>query len=295
MLEQLVAERVLATGARLAEGPLWNAADGQLYWTDIDSHKLHRTQLSGTDEVILDGYEVGGFGFQEGGGLVLALANQFALLEPGADAPTSVCGVAHAGPTMRLNDGACDPAGRFWAGSMARDLGPDRSCLYCLVGDRVREVLDGVSLSNGIDWSGDGRRMFYVDSLAGAIACFEFDVDTGSLGRRTRFAEIEDFNFNRATGKLVVADGLCVDAEDCVWVAVHGAGEVRRFSPRGEPLARVSVPVPGVTSCTFGGPNLDILFITTAEAAAAGEGAKTGSVYALSTGTRGREPSRFRG
>jgi sugar lactone lactonase YvrE len=292
VIDQLAADRVLTTGARLAEGPLWNPEEGCLYWTDIDAHKLHRTDLDGGDLVILEGYEVGGFALRERGGLVLALPEGFAVLEPGAQAPSFLATIAEANPMMRLNDGACDAAGRFWAGSMSRDLGLGRAHLYCLEGERVRTVLDGISLSNGLDWSVDGRRLYYVDSMIGSIDCFEFDVGTGSLGRRTSFVEIADFS--RAQGNLVVADGLCVDAEDCVWVAVHGAGEVRRFSPRGDQLARVTVPMPGVTSCGFGGPRLDTLFITTAEVAATGAGAKTGAVYALTSGTQGREPNEFR-
>ncbi|GAC1576555.1 MAG: CBU_1789 family Dot/Icm type IV secretion system effector [Candidatus Dormibacteria bacterium] len=293
MIEELRPDRVLATGAGLAEGPLWEAAEQRLYWTDIEGRKLHRTDLSGNDAVILDGYEVGGFGFHSEGGLVLALPGVIARLEPRSAHPTPMARLTADGPGLRLNDGACDGAGRFWTGSMARDLSPGRARLYCLEGERLRTMLEGISLSNGIDWSGDGRYLYYVDSLTGWVDRFDFDLRDGTLGARVPVANIQGFTV--ATGGLVVADGLCVDAEECLWVAVHGAGEVRRFSPRGEPLARVVLPVPGVTSCTFGGPLLDTLFVTTAAHAGLVEGSQPGSVYALKTGTRGRPPHRFMG
>jgi len=288
-VEQHTARRFGNAGARLAEGPLWDSVDQCLYWTDIDGRTLHRVDLDGTETVVLDGYEVTGFGLRAAGGLVLALPDRFAVLERGAATPRTLAEVPAARPGMRLNDAACDPAGRLWSGTMARDLRPGLAHLYCLEPNgEVRTMVDGVGLSNGIDWSGDGRFMYYVDSLAGTVDRFDFDPDSGRIGGRRRVLDVD--GFSTEPGRMVVADGLCVDADDCLWVAVHGAGEVRRFAPTGALLARVSLPLSGVTSCTFGGPDLDILFIT-----AAATGSASGGVFQVSLGQKGREPDRFRG
>jgi len=159
--------------------------------------------------------------------------------------------------TVRMNDGGCDPVGRYFAGSMAYDTRAGAGCLYRLDPDlSLHTVLTDVTISNGIDWSPDGLLCYYVDSGEHRVDVFDFDVATGELSNRRPFVEIAK--------SLGVPDGLTVDRGGGVWVALFGGSQVRRFSPAGVLDRMVEVPGPHlVTSCCFGGRDLDQLFIST--------------------------------
>ena len=162
-----------------------------------------------------------------------------------------------------MNDGKCDALGRLWAGTVGvneRGLAAEGAgALYCLELDgRVRRVLEGVSLSNGMDWSPDGETFYYVDSLSGGIDAFAFDLSSGALANRRRIVEL---GFPPEVGFV---DGICVDTDGGLWAAVWGAGEVRRYSPAGELDRTVRLPVTQPTSCVFAGESLDVLVITSA-------------------------------
>jgi sugar lactone lactonase YvrE len=162
-----------------------------------------------------------------------------------------------------LNDGKCDALGRFWAGTVgvrADGLAADGAgALYCLEPNgEVRRALGGVSLSNGLDWSPNGRTLYYVDSRSGGIDAFPFDLETGRLGERRRFV---DLGFPPTVGFV---DGLCVDADGCLWAAVWGTAELRRYAPDGRLDRTIELPVDQPTSCVFAGPELDVLVITSA-------------------------------
>jgi sugar lactone lactonase YvrE len=167
-----------------------------------------------------------------------------------------------------MNDGKCDPKGRFWAGSMSHDLSEPNGALFRLDPDfTVTKVLDGVTISNGLDWTDDGRTLFYVDTLAlylgptSGVDAFDFDMTAGLISNRRRVFDIP----NVRTGPVghCGPDGLTLDADGFLWVAVVGAGEVRRFTPAGELDAVVEMPVACPTSVTFGGDDLGDLYITT--------------------------------
>jgi sugar lactone lactonase YvrE len=158
---------------------------------------------------------------------------------------------------VRMNDGACDPQGRFWAGTMAHDESPGAGVLYRLELDgRCTTVLAGLTISNGIGWSPDGTAMYLSDSGTGTIERFDFDGATGDIVGRRVIVEISEPG--------VAPDGLTVDAEGGIWVALWDGGAVRRYTSEGSLLATVPVPVDRPTSCAFGGPDLTTLFITTA-------------------------------
>jgi sugar lactone lactonase YvrE len=155
-----------------------------------------------------------------------------------------------------MNDGACDPAGRFWAGSMAYDLAPGLGSLHVLdVDGSVRTVLTGLTISNGIGWSPDGGTMYLVDSGPKTVEAFDFDVDRGEISRRRTLVRIDEGGPG--------PDGLTVDDEGQLWVAVYGGAALRRYTPSGREVARVRLPVSQPTSCWFGGPGRDLLFVTT--------------------------------
>jgi sugar lactone lactonase YvrE len=245
----------------LGEGPCWDADRDELLWVDIVEAQVHRAaldtegRLAGPTTTQLD-RPVGAVAPVAGGGHILAAGPGFLF----ADSSGKIRELAQpeAGRAdVRMNDGACDPRGRFWAGTMAYDESPGAGVLYRL--DREGacvSVLDGLTISNGIGWSPDGTVMYLADSGARRLEAFDFDEGSGEIsGRRTIL---------QVTEPGVAPDGLTVDQLGDIWVAMWDGGAVRRYSPEGELRSTVPVPVERPTSCAFGGPDLATLFITTA-------------------------------
>ena len=270
------AEMVSDPGADHGEAPLWHPIDKRLDWVDITAGRLHRFDPStGTDAVIEVGSRLGSFAPRRRGGWVLAVEAGFALIDPGGGIRI-VAPVDHRlGQPTRMNDGKCDPFGRFWAGSMAYACTPGHGALYRLDPDlSVTKVIEGVTISNGLDWSDDGRTMFFIDTLAGAsfwdvfsgeavpgIDAFASDPATGAVSERRRLFDIPVKH--GVPAGMTIPDGMTIDADGFFWIAVPGDGEVRRYSPRGDIDAVVRVPVACPTSIAFGGEDLDDLYITT--------------------------------
>jgi sugar lactone lactonase YvrE len=249
--------------AELGERPVWDGTG--LIWVDIMAGHLHRHRPGEGDEVVLaltDGgrpVPIGAAAPRRAGGYVLAAADGFRL----SDARGQMEGAEVRPPGMtddlRFNDAACDPAGRFWAGTVSDDVRPGAGALYRLdVDGTVTQMLDGVTESNGLGWSVDGATMFYIDSgePEPRIRAFAFDMASGDLGRSRDLV--------RFPGGGPVPDGLIVDGEDTLWVAIWGAGQVHRYAPDGELLAVLPVPTSQPTCPAFGGPDLDELYLTTA-------------------------------
>jgi sugar lactone lactonase YvrE len=250
-----------AIAGLLSEGPRWYAERGELLWVDIIGSQLHRARIDGDgrlDEsapLQLDRH-VGAVAPALGGGYVLAAGPGFLF----ADESGNVVELAQpeAGrDDVRMNDGACDSQGRFWAGTMAYDESRGSGVLYRLELDGTcTAVLEGLTISNGIGWSPDGSTMYLSDSGTGSVDAFDFDPLTGALGARRTFVQIEE------TG--IVPDGLTVDDYGNVWVALWDGAAVRCYSSDGALRDVVSMPVDRPTSCAFGGPDRATLFITTA-------------------------------
>ncbi|MBN6054119.1 SMP-30/gluconolactonase/LRE family protein, partial [Nonomuraea sp. RK-328] len=255
--------------ARLGEGPRWDERTGTLLWVDIPAGLVRRLDpADGSHAVTAVGQPVGVAVPRAAGGLALAVRDGFALTdEPAWDgsAPGGLEVVAPVTaaerPGNRMNDGACDRAGRFFAGTKAEDDHPGAGALYRLGPDRRAErVLDGVGISNGIAWSPDERLCYYVDTLTNRVDVFDYDPGSGLLAGRRTFAEIT----------RGMPDGITVDADGHVWVALWDGGAVLRLRPDGRLDLTVEIPVRNVTSCAFGGPDLDELYVTTAWDGAAG-------------------------
>jgi len=226
------------------------------------------------------------------GTLVLATDEGFARLDDAAGYAL-VAAVAEDTDDWFLNDGKCDALGRLWAGTVGvNEVGlaaEGAGALYCLEPDgRVRRVLAGVSLSNGMDWSPDGETFYYVDSRSGGIDAFTFHLATGELRDRRRVVEL---GFPPETGFV---DGLCVDVDGGIWAAVWGVGEVRRYSPAGALDRTLRLPVTQPTSCVFAGDDLDVLVITSARRGLAPEALRdephAGSVFCCRVRTSGFPP-----
>jgi sugar lactone lactonase YvrE len=254
---QLTWEIAVASGAELAERPVWDASTNCLIWVDIKAGHLHqlRVSQSGADAgdtiIATAGVPVGAAAPRADGGYVLAAGDGFRLVT--ADGATAGPPVVPAGmpANVRFNDGACDPAGRFWAGTAATDGQAGTGSLYRLDPDgSVTEILDGVTESNGLE-------------SQSRVRAFSFDMATGKLGR-----ERDLIQFAPGDG---IADGLVADAEGCLWIAMWDGGCVRHHSADGELLARYPVPVSRPTCPGFGGPNLDELYLTTAWEGLTGE------------------------
>lgn len=293
-MKQCAADLVLDSRARIGEGPLWDQKRGRLLWVDIPANALHEFDpRSGTDTVTDVGQPIGAVGICERGGLVAALRDGFGFLAPGHHSVSELIEVEKDRPANRMNDGKCDCRGRFWAGTMAWDHTPEVGSLYCLQrssqGFRLSAVLTGLTVANGLDWSPDNRRMYYIDSPTQRIDIFDFDAEQGAMSHRRTFVEIP-----RADG---LPDGMLVDSEGYVWVALFGRGKVRRYTSSGEIDMEIRVPVTLVTSCAFGGPHLDELYITTARHRLTPEEAMAqptaGGVFVCRPGPVGRLPFSF--
>jgi sugar lactone lactonase YvrE len=278
-------------GALLGEGPVWSAAEGAVYWVDIKRPRVLRYRLADgrRDEFPMPS-EIGCIGLVEGGGLVAALRSGFAFLDLERGRLEPIADPEADRPSNRFNDGKVDAAGRFWAGSMDDAERAPAGCLYRLDHDlTVTRADTGYVVTNGPAFSPDGRTLYHNDSAARRILAFDCDPTSGALARRRTFAELEDG----------YPDGLTVDAEGGLWCAVWDGWCVARFTPDGRRERSIELPVARVTSCTFGGAELDTLFVTTAsiglDAAAAAAQPLAGGLFAVRPGPRGLPTPAFAG
>jgi sugar lactone lactonase YvrE len=247
----------------LGECCRWDEVRGELYWVDVYTGRFFRASADGTQVDILAQYQVEGvittlapYELRSDGWIVGMNQSIAHLSESGEVHELSSPEARHA-PEVRTNDGAVDPWGRFWVGSMAFDSSKGRGSLYRFHESSGTETIFGdVTISNGVGWSPDRRTMYYVDSGPGTISAFDVS-DTGEISNQRVFAQLN-------VDEEGAPDGLCVDAEGAIWVAVWGGYQVRRYSPNGELIARVAVSTAQPSCCAIGGANGTTLYITTA-------------------------------
>ncbi|MQA86719.1 MAG: SMP-30/gluconolactonase/LRE family protein [Streptosporangiales bacterium] len=273
-------EQVTEPLAEHGEGPVWDAANNVLYWVDMLAGDIlslpaggvvARAHVSKVAAVVRP---------RRQGGLVVAVENGFAVIDPGQREPRIVAEVFH-DPAIRMNEGGCDPQGRFYCGSMAYDRTPGLGTVYRLDPDgSVHVVLEDVTISNGLAWSLDGGTVYYVDTPTRRIDAFDFDAATGTFANRRPAVHVEDTD-----GR---PDGMTIDAEGCLWVALFGGSAVRRYTPDGKVDTVIELPVSQVTACTFGGPGLDELYITTSrQGLPPGVQPDAGALFRARPGVRG--------
>ena len=268
----------------LGEGPHWDARTRTLLLVDINGGVVHRVDpISGAHEVRPVAPYVS-LAVPIAGGDDAVCAVKGDVLRLGRDGAVGARHVVEAGrPGNRINDGKADPAGRLWCGSMSLAWEPGQSALYRIDERGAHVAVAGVTLSNGLDWDVDRGRMYYIDSPERRVDVFDYDVASGEIADRRPFAEIDIDG---------IPDGMAVDADGCVWVAVFGGGQVRRYDPDGALMTTVALPVKHPTSIAFGGPDLSTMFVTTSRHklsdAERADRPDAGAVLVVDAGVRGR-------
>lgn len=265
------------------EGPVWSPRWGGLCWVDMLAGDVLAMASDGSIERQHVGKIAAALRPRRGGGAVIGIERGFALEDP--DGTVRPLDELWSDPSVRMNEGGCDPDGRFYCGSMAYDQRQGAASLYRLDPDgTVHVALDGLTVSNGLDWSPDGALAYHNDTATYTIAIYTYDRDTGLTDRRVLVA-LEHR-----------PDGLTVDAEGGVWTALSDGGAVRRYTPDGGLDAVIQVPARKVTACTFGGAALDELFITTSrEGLQPGDDPLAGALFRALPGIRGLPVREFAG
>ena len=269
----------------LGEGPVWHEEEGALYWVDIDQPAVLRFDAAtGETEVFTMPERIGSIAIRKNGGWIAAMQSGFAHIDLAPLRVTPLVDPESSLPGNRFNDGKCDPAGRFWAGTMDFNGAADRGALYCLdVDHSVTQKVAPVTISNGLVWTADSKIMYYIDTAANTVRAFDYAVDTGAIsGERVVVT-------NEGAGGF---DGMSIDEDGMLWVAVFGGWGVRRYDPgTGKLLRDLRLPMSNVTSCAFGGDQLDELYVTSAvhgmDESARREQPLAGSIFTSDPGVRG--------
>jgi sugar lactone lactonase YvrE len=278
----------------VGESPVWSVREQALYWVDIPEGRIHRWEPSnGGLRTWQRPHAVGSMGLRAAGGLVLASKKGFELFDPETGAATFLHQPEPDIPNNRLNDGKVSPDGRFWAGTMDdRPVKERTGHLYRLDADHsCRRMASSLIVSNGLAWSPDGRTMYHSDSRAAAIYRYDYEMETGAIGARQLHVAMQP-----AWGR---PDGAAVDAEGCYWSCGISAGRLNRFSPSGELLVYVVLPVTHPTMPCFGGSDLKTLYVTSLREGLPDDVLKrtpqAGSLFALTPGVAGTPVAHYRG
>ncbi|WP_019547345.1 SMP-30/gluconolactonase/LRE family protein [Streptomyces sulphureus] len=276
------AEQITAAEADHGEGPVWWAPWGGLRFVDMLAGDVLTLHDDGSVSRTHVGTVAAALRPRIGGGAVIALERSFALASRDDLSDATELAEVWTDPAVRFNDGGCDPDGRFYCGSMAYDAAPGAASLYRLTPgaeNAPRAVLDGVTVSNGLGFDPGGTHAYYNDTATGRTDVFDYDSEAGLHTRRpfVTFAE-----------QSGMPDGLCVDAEGGVWVALWGGSAVHRYGPDGFLDMVVEVAASQVSACTFGGRELDTLYVTTSRTGLrTGAEPAAGAVFAVRPGITG--------
>jgi sugar lactone lactonase YvrE len=244
--------------AKLGEGAFWDSETRKLYWVDILGGQLfiYDPTVDRNETINFNQY-ITAVVSTVNGGLVLALHREIVRFDMGSRQMSVLAAPERDLTANRFNDGKCDPAGRLWVGTMEVTGKPNRGALYCMETDgNVSRKLENVSISNGIVWSGDAKRMYYIDTGLNTVRAWDYDARSGEISHERTCVKYT------GAGHL---DGMSIDSEDKLWVAVFGEGQVKRYDPGdGREIGSVKLPVSQITSCAFGGEGFRDLYITSA-------------------------------
>ncbi len=286
-------ERIGEARYELGEGPVWDPVDGVLYFVDSPAHAIFRYDPRSGDikrwEVA--GAYLGSMALRAGGGAVLAMDDGFHAFDFETGVATAIAEPEAGRDELCFNDGKVDRQGRFVAGSLETDSDARPCGLYRLDADlSIERIEDGISCANGPCWSPDGATFYFTDGTATEIYAYDYDQAAGTLSGKRLFASTEGIGY---------PDGATVDADGHVWSAMFGANRVARFTPDGALERTVEVPASAVTSMTFGGPGLDVLYVTTAAGEIGGatdSSPQAGALFAVhGLGIGGIAEPRFKG
>jgi sugar lactone lactonase YvrE len=284
---------VLRAEAVLGEGAVWDVAGQALYWVDIKGRRVHRYDPARErDEQWPVAEDVGSLAVRAAGGLLLALRSGFHVFDPATGRTTPVAAPEADRAENRFNDGKTDRQGRFWAGSMHDPETRPTGALYRLDPDLTcRRLIDGIVCSNALGWSPDARTMYHADTCARTVWAWDFDPARGEIANRRTFVQVP--------ADAGAPDGATVDAEGFVWLAHWNGWRVTRYDPSGRIDRVIRLPVQRPTCPAFGGPGLDVLYVTSATIGlSAAERARqpwAGGLLALDPGVRGLPETRFAG
>lgn len=275
----------------LGEGPIWHPFESRLYWLDILEEKIQRYDPIRLEyQVFSVGQKISAIGLRGTDSFITAGENGFAFWDVDMDTFRLISHPEKDKSNARFNDGKVDRDGRFWAGTMTTT--DASSTLYKLDKDlEVTPMIHNVTISNGIGWSPDNRVMYHADTRRFTIFAYDFDSENGEISGKREFV--------RLTGKDGSPDGLTVDAEGYVWCALWGGWRVERYSPEGEHVQTIEVPVAQPSSCAFGGEDFDTLYITSAREglsqAQLADQPQAGNLFACQPGVRGLPEPKFAG
>jgi sugar lactone lactonase YvrE len=281
--KSLKAEKVSDLKAKLGEGSIWDQRKQVLYWVDIEDGLLFEyNPVLNTTISHKAGKKIGTVVPETDNSVILALEDGIYRMFLQNDSLEFISRPSSLLVNQRFNDGKCDPAGRLWVGTM----GPYKTgFLYCLNNEgEIKEVLDSITISNGITWSPDSSKMYYVDTRNSKLRQFTFNVNDGSIKDEKVIIEVPD--------SLGSPDGMTIDSDGKLWIAHWGGYCVYQVDPStGEILQKIEVPARNITSCAFGGRNLDVLYITTASIGMSGEESKSlpdaGKLFMVRPGAKG--------
>ena len=257
-IERLKAELALDARATLGECVRWDEREGLIYWVDIPGQRLHRyNPSSGRNDAMDVGQEIGCFALAERGGFIAGLRSGYARIDAFGGTVQRLTSPDYDPALVRFNDGRCDGAGRFWAGTMWEPRDRPAAHVYCLEADgRFSTKANPITLANGITFSPDNRTFTLADTPNHVLWTFDYDLDTATPSNRRVLR-----TFDPPQGR---PDGACVDAEGNIYLAIFAGARVEKISPKGELLAVIDLPIPNITCCSFAGDDLQTLYITTA-------------------------------
>jgi sugar lactone lactonase YvrE len=279
----------------LGEGPVWDADRKAIWWVDIIPGRIHCLYTeTGKHRTLEIGVMVGAVALRENGGLIGALRSGFCFIDPETGECTPIANPEANVEGNRFNDGKVDPQGRFWAGTMSMNDEPKKGALYMLERDgTVQRRLDNISISNGLAWDSESSVKFYIDTPTMEVRAFDYDRITGEISDGRTVITIPP--------ELGDPDGMTIDAEGMLWIAHWDGWQITRWNPKtGEQLRKIELPVGRVTSCTFGGADLDDLYITSARVGLSKDDLEqqplAGSLFVIKNcGYRGLAPHRYAG
>lgn len=282
------------TDAHLGEGPVWDEITQKLWWVDILSCTLNCYDPVTKENRSFDvGEQIGAAALRKKGGLLLALKSGFAFFDEESESITPLRNDFVNIENTRFNDGKCDPAGRFWVGTLDYDLEEGSGNLFWLNSDlEVDQKLDQLTIPNGMAWNSSADTFYFIDTIARKLYSFRYQKETGEISDRSVIYEFEE--------DLGYPDGMTIDTHDKLWIALYAGRKVIQINPKnGHIEFEIRVPVPKPTSCTFGGKDLKTLFITTCreymDESQIEKAPLSGSLFSIDLPFSGRPVDRFNG